>query len=295
MRLMNGSGIAVVLGGGGALGWVYHAGFLSALQQRGITAASVSTVIGTSAGAAVAASMRAGADPAEIVSTMGLPPSPEQRDRVLQGVRAAPKSLRPLSPRLARDAFHTRGNSVLALAGVLPRGLFPTAFTEQFPGIPDLDGWPDGLWVPATRADDGNVVVFGRDRRDVTVADAVEASSAVPGMFQPKRIDGVDYIDGGVVSPTHAYLALDVATDLVLVSSPMTRPSRRFLARHARRRLADEVAQLRITGKRVVVVEPTEELLAIADGFPRRNPNAAPRIADQAQEDVAAACARAGL
>ena len=292
---MKPSDLSLVLGGGGALGWVYHAGVVGALRDRGLDLANISTVIGTSAGAAVAASVRAGADPDEIVARMARPPSPEQRERILREVRSARKSLRPLSPRLALDAWHARGNAVLALSGLLPRGLFPTAFAEQFPGIPSLNGWPEGLWIPAVRAHDGEVVVFGRDRHDVAVTTAVEASSAVPGMFRPKRIAGEDYIDGGAVSPTHAALALDAGGETVLVSSPMTRPSRKILARHARRRLHVEVEQLRDAGKQVVVVEPTYELMEVAAGFPRRNPAAAPAIERQAHQDVAAACAKAGL
>lgn len=289
------SRLTLVLGGGGALGWVYHAGVIGALRDRGMLLAEINTVIGTSAGAAVAASMRAGADPDEIVSTMARPPSAEQRERVMSEVRAARKSVRPLSGRLARDAWHARGNAVLALAGLLPRGLFPTAFADQFPGVPSLSGWPEGLWIPAVRVADGELVVFGRDRRDVSVATAVEASSAVPGMFQPKRIGDHDYIDGGVVSPTHADLALASDSRHVLISSPMTRPSRRFLARHARAQLQREIAALEAAGRHAVVVEPTHELMEVAAGFPRRNPGAAMAIKRQAHKDVAAACAAAGL
>ncbi len=292
---MKAEELALVLGGGGALGWVYHAGVLAALRDRGIELADIGVVIGTSAGAAVAAALRAGADPDEIVATMAQPPTPEQRERIMREVREARKSVRPLSPGLARDAWHARGSAVLALAGLLPRGLFPTAFAEQFPGIPSLSDWPHRLWIPAVRVADGHVVVFGRDRSDVSVAAAVEASSAVPGMFQPKRIDGDDYIDGGVVSPTHADLALEDPCEVVLISSPMTRPSRRFLARHARKRLAAEVRRLRDDDRRVVVVEPTHELMEAAAGFPRRNPGAAPAIELQAHRDVAAACARAQI
>jgi NTE family protein len=145
------------------------------------------------------------------------------------------------------------------------------------------------------RARDGDVVVFGRDRVDVPVADAVQASSAVPGMFQPKHLDGHDYIDGGVVSPTHADLALGADVGTVVISSPMTRPSRRLLARHARARLAAETGRLRAAGRQVVVVQPTAELMETARGFPRQNPGAARAIADQARRDVVAVCARAGL
>ncbi len=292
---MEGAKTAIVLGGGGALGWVYHAGVLAAFGDMGADLPSVHLMIGTSAGAAVAASARAGASPEAIVHAMSRGPSAEDRERMLAEIRATRKSLRPLAPRLARQAVHARANPVMALAGLLPRGLFPTAFTEQFPGIPDLDGWPEGLWIPSVRASDGHVVVFGRDRRDVSVADAVAASSAVPGMFQPKRIGNNDYIDGGVVSPTHAELACDAGAEAVVISSPMTRPSRRFLARHARKVLAKETRNLRKGGVRVLVVQPTERLMEVADGFPRRNPLAAGAIAEQARADVAAAVEKAGL
>ena len=292
---MVGDRTAVVLGGGGALGWVYHAGVLAAFEDMGARVPDIRLLIGTSAGAAVAASARAGARPHAIVDAMSRGPDAEQRDRVMTGVREAKKSLRPLSPGLARKALHARGSPVLVLAGLLPRGLFPTAFAEQFPGIPTLNGWPEGLWIPAVRAVDGEVVVFGRDRRDVTVSVAVEASSAVPGMFQPKKIDDHDYIDGGVVSPTHAHLAAHDGVETVVVSSPMTRPSRRFLARHARKRLRTEVAALEKAGLNVLVVQPTDQLIEVAAGFPRRNPGVAPAIANQARLDVEAAFARAGI
>lgn len=287
--------LGLVLGGGGALGWVYHAGVLAALADRGIEVADIDLVVGTSAGAAVAASARAGASARAIVEMMAVGPTSEQREQLLADVRSAPKSLRPLSPGLARQAVRARSNPVMALAGILPRGWFPTGFADRFPGIPDLGAWPDGLWIPAVRALDGQLEVFGRERHDVSVSDAVAASSAVPGMFQPKRLGGVDYIDGGVVSPTHADLLIGTEVDRVVVSSPMTRPSRRYLARHARRRLAIEVTLLEQAGKEVLVVQPSERLVEVATGFPRSRPEAAFAIAEQAEHDVEAACAAAGI
>jgi predicted acylesterase/phospholipase RssA len=88
-------------------------------------------------------------------------------------------------------------------------------------------------------------------------------------MFQPHVIDGTPYIDGGVVSPTHADLAAAIDPDLVIISSPMTRPGRRLTSGHARKRLAEEVTALRKTGARVIAVEPDDETGRLADGFPR--------------------------
>jgi predicted acylesterase/phospholipase RssA len=174
-----------------------------------------------------------------------------------------------------------RGNGAgVALGGLLPPGRFPTSFLERFPGVGDHDGWPTGLWIPALRADDGLVTVFGRDRTDVSGSDAVEASSAVPGIFRPKVVDGHRYMDGGLASPTHA--DLPAGSDLVIISSPMTKRSGRPMSRLARRRLAKEISEL--SGSRVVLVEPPDEMAEIARGFPRHNSGAAAAIIDLAEE-----------
>jgi predicted acylesterase/phospholipase RssA len=57
----------------------------------------------------------------------------------------------------------------------------------------------------------------------VALKDAVAASSAVPVIFNPYEIDGRHYVDGGVVSGTHADLVLGNRDplDLVLVRAPM--------------------------------------------------------------------------
>ena len=59
-------------------------------------------------------------------------------------------------------------------------------------------------------------------RPTTDVATAVAASSAIPGYFQPVEIDGREYVDGGVHSPTNADVLRKEDLDLVLVSSPMS-------------------------------------------------------------------------
>jgi NTE family protein len=280
---------AVVLGAGGAFGWVFHAGVMRALAaEAGIDGTTAGLLVGTSAGAAVAGALRAGATTAEIVAAATSGPDPDQQAEMLSQVRSVRKTLRPHAAHLVRPALRA-GRPVLAAGSLLPPGWFPTSFLRRFPGL-DAAMWPDGLWIPAVRADDGARVVFGRDRTDVTLHEAVEASSAVPGMFRPKLIDGVTYLDGGLASPTNADLVAALLPDLVVISSPMSRRSGRFLGPHARRRLDEEVAVLERSGTRVVVVEPPADLVAASRGFPRRNPDRAPRI-----EAAAAAVTRAAL
>ena len=212
---------------------------------------------------------------------------------MLAQLRSTRKTLRPLSPRLARDMLPGGRGATLALAGLLPPGWFPTAFLAGFPGMRQFDGWLDGLWIPAVRASDGDLVVFGRDRTDVPVAVAVEASSAVPGMFRPRLIDEVAYIDGGVTSSTHADLLIDTGVDRVFISAPMSKPSRRLFASNARKRRSAEVAALREAGIETIVVEPSREAVQAAKGFPRRKPQAANDIVRHAAEATRLALATA--
>ena len=72
------------------------------------------------------------------------------------------------------------------------------------------------------RLSDSKLVVFGRDDVDVTAAEAVRASCAVPALFEPVTLGGQRYVDGGLHSYSNADLTGPPAFDLVVVSSPMS-------------------------------------------------------------------------
>ena len=275
--------IAIVLGAGGAYGWVFHAGVLHGIE-RALNTPSDDTklIIGTSAGSAIGAAVRAGIEPRDLAEVVARPPSEDDRRRMRNELRSARKTIVPFAPRLVQHALNGDRTGMLGVAGLLPPGIFPTAWLARFPGMEDHAQWPEGLWIPAVSATTGDVVVFGRDRRDVDVHRAAQASSAVPGMFQPHVIDGTPYLDGGVASPTHADLAADIEPDLVIISSPMTRPGRRLTSGHARKRLAEEIATLEKTDARVTCIEPDTETGRLADGFPRSNGSNASRIFESA-------------
>src|SRR5262249_25775564 len=55
------------------------------------------------------------------------------------------------------------------------------------------------LYISAMNLDTAERVVFGHDEdASVTISEAVQASTALPGFYKPARIKGVDYVDGGV-------------------------------------------------------------------------------------------------
>lgn len=284
----------LVLGAGGATAWVFHSGVLQTLQhEEGLDPSAVDLIVGTSAGATVGAAARAGVSVDRILAAATRPPEPEEQQAMIAELRAARKTLRPLSPGLARHVLPGGRGATLAVAGLLPPGWFPTTFLARFPGMELLEEWPDGLWIPAVRASDGDLIVFGRDRTDVPVSVAVQASSAVPGMFRPHLIDDVAYIDGGVTSSTHADLLVDAGVDRVFISAPMSKPSRRLFASNARQRLSTEVDVLRNAGIDTIVVQPSSAAVRASKGFPRRNPEAAPHIVHHAAEATRLALATA--
>lgn len=241
-------------------------------------------VVGTSAGAGVGAVIRGGMSiptllatprPAESSST----DSSASSSASSQGSSSWPTAL--LTPSSLPMAFRElsrpwRTDWARVGAALLPEGRQPTtmigARARQLHG----DRWPDAdLWICTVRLSDGELVTLGRDRTDVPVGTAVEASSAIPGFFAPVMIDGDRHVDGGVHSPTNADLLVERDLDLVIVSSPMStrrRSSRRAADAAMRRwstlRLDTEVASLRTAGHSVVVIEPDEDTLSAMGSNP---------------------------
>jgi NTE family protein len=275
--------IGVVLGAGGVVGHAFHAGVLSALTEAtGWDPREAEIIVGTSAGSVVGSLLRAGisapdlaaratgkplsAEGARLAGRAGggpptIPSRPPRRDRGMPRMaspgtfaRAALPPFRPVRPGALAAAALPAGQvpSELVAAGLRP--LFP-------------DGWPlRPLWVCAVRLDTGRRIVFGRDGAPPAgVADAVAASCAIPGFFEPVVIDSVRYVDGGTHSPTNADLLAGRELDLVIVSSPMSvagtrlRPSLDLPARRlARLYLGQEAARVRRRGTPVLAFQPTD-------------------------------------
>ena len=78
------------------------------------------------------------------------------------------------------------------------------------------------LYLVATNLDTGKPIVFGAPGADhVPISRAIEASSALPGLFPPVAIDGEHYVDGALNKTLHASLALDAGADLLLCVNPL--------------------------------------------------------------------------
>jgi NTE family protein len=158
----------------------------------------------------------------------------------------------------------------MAAMTLMPAGQFDFAgILRQFAPLGGDAGWPDQLWLCATRQRDAKRVVFGRgaEQRPI-LADAVGASCAIPGYFAPVRIGGVTYIDGGVVAPTNADVLRYQQLDLVIVVSPMSIARLHYLAPDTamrwnwHRRLETETRRLQAHRIPVVRFEPGRHALA---------------------------------
>jgi NTE family protein len=219
------------------------------MDEVGLDAASADVVVGTSAGALVAASLR------RYAQAGPMPPRPRPAHR--------PLSQRGLILDLARRPRQAV-NSLL-LRPEFATGRLDVSFIVE--GLRRAHGmsWPTAeLWIVAVRRRDGRRVVFGRHGTPATdVGSAVAASCAIPFYFTPIEIDGEQYIDGGVHSPTNADLLAGLDLDLVLVSSPMSVDLRTARARvdlpirlRFQHQLRGETWVLRRRGLRLLTVEP---------------------------------------
>jgi NTE family protein len=302
--------IGLVLGAGGVVGHAFHAGVLSALADVvGWDARDAEVVVGTSAGSVVGALLRAGVSPADLAaSATGAPLSPEgERLAARAGGRPSIPRRPPRRvggfPRMASPSTFVRAafpplrpvrlGSLAAAA--LPAGQIPTELVAS--GLRPLftNGWPDrDLWLCAVRLDNGRRVVFGREDAPgrLDVADAVAASCAIPGFFQPVEMDGVRYVDGGAHSPSNADLLAGHELDLVIVSSPMSLASNRLRAsldqptrRLTRLYLRLEAVRLRRAGTPVLAFQPVGADLA-AMGLNAMDPGRRGPVTRQAYEST---------
>ncbi|MGI8761937.1 MAG: patatin-like phospholipase family protein [Jatrophihabitantaceae bacterium] len=315
---------AIVLGAGGVLGFAWTLGALSALESvAGFDVRDVDLVIGTSAGSVAAALLGCGLPVDALCRHHQGVPVPEDPPIAYDyaGTGAAlPRRprMRPASPRLVLDALRhpRRTPPMVALSGLLPSGrgsLKPVhdLVAEVAEGAGFGQTWPDAPrpWIVASDYRAGTRVVFGRDnfaaRRDgaprvvrrAGLADAVTASCSIPAWYAPMVIDGVPYVDGGLMSNASVDVLQGTAVDEVFVLAPMAslamdRPRsaigrlERVVRRSITRSIMADVATLRATGVRACVLAPEVADLEII-GVNLMNPLRRTEVLETARETAA--------
>lgn len=184
--------LGLALGGGAARGFA-HVGVIEVLEEAGIRP---SLVVGTSAGSFVAslyASGKSGAQLRQLANTL-------------------------------EEATFTDWTLPLFGRGAL-RGEALARYVNAQTGQRLIEDMPLPLGIVATDLHNGQGVLFRRG----DTGTAVRASSAVPSVFQPVRISGREYVDGGLVSPVPVRQAREMGAGVVLAvdisSAPEANPA----------------------------------------------------------------------
>ncbi len=301
-------GRALVLGCGGTLGFAWAATVLAEIGRQVWDPRSADVVVGTSAGAELAAMLGAGVPASAIHAALTDDDGADARVRDHVHSPAAPGRLpglpRPSLPALGLtlSAVRRRTDLLAGLAGLLPRGsgdatwlrdlgdaLTATTATTRA-GAATGGAWVDhpATWLVAADTLTGERVALGSAEAPRTsLGTAIAASWAIPGWFPPVRIGGRSFVDGGAISPTSADLLLPLvragAIDEVVIVAPMSSHggatahgldrAERLLRRPMTRRVDREEHDLRQAGATVRRLEPTtEDLAAMGPNFmdPRR-------------------------
>jgi NTE family protein len=270
-RRRTGSRVGLALAGGGPLGGIYEVGALLALADsiEGLRLDALPVYVGVSSGSFVAAGLANGISPAQMYRIF----IDDGDDAFLKPdlfLRPAVREYRRRLARLPSLGVHAaldwlrsplRGGvlqSLAILARAMPTGIFDNGAIDTFltrlfstqRRSNDFRRLPNRLFVVATQLDTGVPVAFGAPGRDhIPISLAVEASSALPGLFPPVEIEGNSYVDGALNKTLHASLALEAGVDLLLCVNPLVP----FDASRSGARASSGVATLREGGLPVVL------------------------------------------
>ncbi len=164
-----------------------------------------------------------------------------------RGLPGLPRALRRPLRRFLKEPSYTNFESVAfrLIEHVSPKRELP-AFTNHIPsGLFDnrgLERWlrenlsslrmPNDfraferkvgkrLYVTACDLDTAERAIFGPDENaEVTISQAVQASTALPLFYRPARINGIDYVDGGVRHTANIDIAIEKGADLIICYNP---------------------------------------------------------------------------
>jgi NTE family protein len=226
--------LGVVLGGGGLIGLDYHAGALKAFEERGIDAGRADVVVGTSAGAIIAAYIAIGWRAGDFYhyarGSRGAAPDGGSFTHAFtplwqshhERLRRSIGSLVAIAS--ARGLLRAAGRLPLEpLWRAFPAGLYSTAETKERLCRDLPREWPKrDVFLSAAELRTGKRVAFGTpDAPAAPFPDAVLASIAIPGVFPPVVIDDRPYVDGGVVSGTSLDLAAEAGCNAILCVAPL--------------------------------------------------------------------------
>ena len=235
--------IGIAIAGGGPIGGMYELGALRALETaiEGLDLNRLDVYVGVSSGAFLAAGLVNRLSTAEICRIFITGNHPEIRFKPRMFLKPAFMEYGKRVTAMPGLAFDWWKSLIIDPSGVqmselitrftsaVPTGLFDNAPIERFlrevftgPGRNnDFRKLERPLYVVAVDLDRGQAVRFGSEGwDDVPISQAVQASSALPGLYPPVEIKGGHYVDGALRRTMHASVVLDHGIDLMIGLNP---------------------------------------------------------------------------
>lgn len=176
--------LGLALSGGGARGFA-HAGALLAIEEAGLRPDAIA---GVSAGSVIAVLYAAGVKPLRMADIF------------------------------ARSGFRDFAELSLGEGGLFKIEKFKNFVLRAIGAYKRLEDLPIPIFLGATDLDHGKPVAFSTG----DIGDSMMASCSIPIVFKPVEIDGVKYVDGGVLRNHPAWILRDKCEMLIGVNvSPL--------------------------------------------------------------------------
>ena len=237
-------GIGLALAGGGPAGAVYEIGALYALQEAmdGVDLTTLQCYVGVSAGAFVAACLANRMPPSLLVRLLdrhveGEVPFdpklffvPNYREFARRGLTLPGLFSQALWYFLKRPFDRSVASAATRTARALPAGIFDNEPIRKYleevfsreGRTNDFRKLETALVLVASELETGKSIRFGAPgHTQVPIALAVQASTALPGVYPPVLIDGRYCVDGVLLKTLHASVALDHGVGLLLCVNPI--------------------------------------------------------------------------
>jgi predicted acylesterase/phospholipase RssA len=205
-----------------------------------------------------------------------------------RGIPGLPEAVGPAVGRFLQEPTYTRfelmvmqllkhvspKREVPALTNHMPSGFFDNASIERWLRrslerieIPnDFRAFERKcrrrLYISACDLDTAERAIFGADdNSEVTISQAVQASSALPLFYKPARLNGVDYVDGGVRHTANIDVAIEKGADLIICYNPFRPFLNRIDAEESESRYFADGRYLADRGLKVVLNQVFRTLL----------------------------------
>jgi predicted acylesterase/phospholipase RssA len=241
----SGGRIGLAIAGGGPIGGMYELGALRAMDEAmdGLDPTRLDCYVGVSSGAFLAAGLANRMNTAEIcrIFITGTSDDAEFRPETflrpnvaeyLQRAARLPQLYAEWGRRLMRNPRKAVrwSDLVMRFGGLVPTGLFDNVGVEVFlrdvfnrrGRSNDFRELEADLFVVAVDLDSGEAVRFGEAGWDnVPISQAVQASSALPGLYPPVEINGRHFLDGALRRTMHASTVLERGIDLMIGINPL--------------------------------------------------------------------------